>query len=92
MGLVIQRIFAFIFNSSAAGRSLQRMGDVIQMETRYEERKKKGKATFKLSKANTYLRSDVTATLNPLLPVKSMSGGSFSIDLFKMNEVTYNGY
>lgn len=74
------------------GRSLQRMGDVIQMETRFEERMKKGKATFKLSKANTYLRSDVTATLNPLLPVKSMSGGSFSIDLFKMNEVTYNGY
>lgn len=74
------------------GRSLQRMGDVIQMEVRYEERKKKGKATFELSKANTYLRSDVTADLNPLLPVKSMSGGNFSIDLFKMNEVTYNGY
>ena len=53
---------------------------------------KKGKATFELSKANTYLRSDVTADLNPLLPVKSMSGGNFSIDLFKMNEVTYNGY
>lgn len=74
------------------GRSLQRIGDVIQMEVRYEERKKNGKATFELSKANTYLRSDVTADLNPLLPVKSMSGGSFSIDLFKMNEVTYNGY
>lgn len=74
------------------GRALERMGDIIQMEVRYAEKKKNGETNFRLDKANTYLRTEITGTLNPLLPVKSLSGGKFAMDLFKLNEVNYNGY
>lgn len=67
------------------------VGNVIQMEMRYTQRKSGKQATFLLHKANTYIRSEVTARLNPLLPLRSLSK-EYDMSVFGLREVHYNGY
>lgn len=67
------------------------LGNVIQMEMRYTQRKSGKQATFLLHKANTYIRSEVTARLNPLLPLRSLSK-EYDMSIFGLREVHYNGY
>ena len=70
---------------------ISNLGNVIQMEMRYEQRKKGKEATFLLHKANTYMRTEVNAVLNPLLPVRSLSK-EYDMSIFGLKEVHYNGY
>lgn len=73
-------------------QKLLRVADLIQMEMRYKESVVDGgTAQFLMSEQNTYCRVAVSAELNALLPVISMSGGQGLMGL-DLNTIKYVGY
>jgi len=68
---------------------VQHVADLIQLETRYYESEQGIKSSFKIDKAATYVRSDVVASYDSLLPMFSLgSAGGFA----EIGGVEYVGY
>lgn len=69
---------------------LQHLADLIQLETRYYETKQGMSSNFRIEKTSTYVRSEVVASYNTLLPMFSLgsSGNGFA----ELNGLEYVGY
>ena len=64
---------------------MQRLQNIIQLESAV---KNESEFTFKLSKAYTYINTDVTYTLNPMFNIDSLTDNG----LFTANSNQYSGY
>lgn len=74
---------------------VMRTADLIQMDLRYQElygSKSKGKATFLMTKANTYIRTKCTAEYNSILPVFSLKENGTNGFGWKVGSLKYTGY
>lgn len=68
---------------------LGNLANLIQLETRYYESEQDIKSSFRIDKASTYVRSQVTASYDTLLPMFSLgSSGGFN----EIGGVEYVGY
>lgn len=69
---------------------LEYLADLIQLETRYYETKQGVSSNFRIDKTSTYVRSEVVASYNTLLPMFSLgsSGNGFA----ELKGLEYVGY
>lgn len=69
---------------------LEHIADLIQLETRYYETKQGVSSNFRIDKTSTYVRSEVVASYNTLLPMFSLgsSGNGFA----ELKGLEYVGY
>lgn len=69
---------------------LERASHLIQLETRYWEKTNKGEANFELINAGTYVRSEVEASYDSLLPMISLGENTNTfLDIYNMEYVGY---
>ena len=72
-------------------KKLSRIANLIQMETRLYEQNENGTADFLLKNAGTYVRSEVTASYQTLLPMFSL-GSNTANGFPKIHQIKYVGY
>lgn len=71
-------------------KKLERASHLIQLETRYWEKLNKGQANFELINAGTYVRSEVEASYDSLLPMISLGENTNTfLDIYNMKYVGY---